>query len=263
MKPDYKNWFPKGLVVAIGAGFALFLLLFFLFGVLNLAGSEMARVALAIIFGSLALIFFVLLEWSISLRKAFSYDGKRQLAKHITEGVAQYVTLPQGGVGLDVGCGSGALTIAAAKKNPQATMVGLDRWGKEYGSYSKQLCEHNAKAEGVSNVKFVPGNALKLDYPDETFDAVTSNYVYHNISGKDKQALLLETLRTLKKGGIFAIHDIMSPRRYGDMHAFIDKLKSYGYEKVELIDTADGMFMDKEEAKKLMLDGSMLLVGKK
>ena len=57
------------------------------------------------------------------------------------------------------------------------------------------------------------------------FDAVTSNYVYHNITGADKQALLLETLRILKKGGTFAIHDLMSPGRYGDMQA---KAQGYG-----------------------------------
>ena len=59
-------------------------------------------------------------------------------------------------------------------------------------------------------MRFQKGDAVKLDFPDETFDLVTSNYVYHNIMGKDKQALLLETLRVLKKGGTFAIHDLMS-----------------------------------------------------
>ncbi|WP_034452752.1 methyltransferase domain-containing protein [Butyrivibrio sp. AE2032] len=58
-------------------------------------------------------------------------------------------------------------------------------------------------------------DACKLDFADETFDAVTSNYVYHNIPSKDRQAILLETLRTLKKGGTFAIHDIMSKAKYG------------------------------------------------
>ena len=38
-----------------------------------------------------------------------------------------------------------------------------------------------------------------------------------NITGADKQELLLETLRVLKKGGTFAIHDLMSKARYGDM----------------------------------------------
>ena len=116
---------------------------------------------------------------------------------------------------------------------------------------------------GVKNASFQRGNAVKLDFPDESFDAVTSNYVYHNITGADKQALLLETLRVLKKGGTFAIHDLMSPRRYGDMQAFVQKLRDMGYERVELIDTTDGSFMTPKEAKRLMLRGSTLLVGRK
>jgi methylase involved in ubiquinone/menaquinone biosynthesis len=155
------------------------------------------------------------------------------------------------------------LTIACAKRNPKAEIVGLDRWGKEYSNFSNMLCCKNAKAEGVSNVKFVKGDACKLDFSDETFDAVTSNYVYHNITGADKQKLLLETLRVLKKGGTFAIHDLMSKARYGDMEKFKQKLLDMGYEKVELIDTANGMFMTKKEAKYLQLCGSTLLVGKK
>ncbi len=80
-------------------------------------------------------------------------------------------------------------------------MVGIDRWGKEYASFSKSLCESNAGAEGVVNISFGQGDATKLGFDDETFDAVTSNYVYHNIPSRDRQAILLETMRTLKKGG--------------------------------------------------------------
>ena len=164
---------------------------------------------------------------------------------------------------LDVGCGSGALTIACAKRNPQGKMIGIDRWGKEYASFSLPLCEKNAAAEGVTNISFQRGNSVKLDFLDESFDAVTSNYVYHNITGEDKQALLLETLRVLKKGGTFAIHDLMSERRYGDMQVFVQKLREMGYERVELIDTTTGKFMTPKEAKRLMLHGSTLLVGRK
>ena len=67
----------------------------------------------------------------------------------------------------------------------------------------------------------------------------------------------------LKKGGTFALHDIFSKAKYGDMQAFVEKLKSMGYEKVELIDTADGMFMTKKEAAWMALSGSALLVGRK
>lgn len=97
-------------------------------------------------------------------------------------------------------------------------------------------------------MRFQKGDAVKLDFPDETFDLVISNYVYHNITGKNKQTLLLESLRVLKKGGSFVIHDLMSKARYGDMDAFVSKLKAMGYEEVRLIDTTDGKFMSCKEA---------------
>ena len=101
--------------------------------------------------------------------------------------------------------------------------------------------ENNAEVEDVTNTSFQKGDATKLDFADETFDAVTSNYVYHNITGANKQKLLKETLRVLKKGGVFAIHDLMEPIRYGNMVKFMKELKEEGYEEVQLIDTTNGM----------------------
>ena len=44
----------------------------------------------------------------------------------------------------DVGCGSGALTIACAKRNLEATMVGCDIWRGAYKAvFSKKRCEDN------------------------------------------------------------------------------------------------------------------------
>ena len=44
---------------------------------------------------------------------------------------------------------------------------------------------------------------------------------------------------------ILAIHDIMSKAKYGDMQAFVQKLKDMGYDEVKLVDTTSGMFMTK------------------
>ena len=164
---------------------------------------------------------------------------------------------------LDVGCGSGALTIACAKGNPACQALGVDLWRGVYASFSQRICEENAAAEGVTNVEFRPGDALKLDFPDESFDAVTSNYVYHNIPKISGQTMLEETLRVLKKGGVFAIHDIMERGKYGDMEAFAAKLKDEGYEEVKLLDTAKGMFMSQGEARFMCCSASKLLVGRK
>ena len=263
MKPDYKNWIPKGMLYSLIAGTLLSLVLLLILGVFGIGVSGKLRIALGMVSGIAFVICAKYTAWCVYAYRSFSYDGARKLSKQIIDGTAEHITLPEGGVGLDVGCGSGALTIACAKRNPQGKMVGIDRWGKEYASFSLPLCEQNAAAEGVKNASFRRGNAVKLNFPDESFDAVTSNYVYHNIAGKDKQALLLETLRVLKKGGTFAIHDLMSPRRYGDMQVFVQKLRDMGYARVELIDTTDGSFMTPKEAGRLMLRGSTLLVGRK
>ena len=263
MTVDYKNWVPKGMVAGFSAVSAVFFLMFAVLGCSPLLKDGTAKTVLFWVMLAFALFFCAVAIWTLWLYKVFSYKGKRQLSRQVVEAVASYVDIPEGGVGLDVGCGSGALAIACAKRNPKASLVGIDRWGKEYASYNKPLCERNAKAEGVSNVSFRQGNAVKLDFADETFDAVTSNYVYHNIPVKDRQALLLETLRTLKKGGVFAIHDIMTVRRYGDMEAFAASLRRSGYSEVRLIDITAGMFKSDLEATLLDLGGSRLLVGRK
>ena len=261
MKPDYKNWMPKGMIYTALGITALFLVLFIVFGLTGIVSGALKTV-LFIVFLVVTVIGVFVSLWMILMYRAFDYNGKRQMSRQIIEGVAEYVSLPDGGKCLDVGCGSGALAIAVAKHNPNASVLGIDRWGKEYASFNKPLCEQNAKAEGVKNASFQRGDATKLDFTDETFDAVCSNYVYHNIPG-DRQAYLLETLRTLKKGGTFAIHDIFSKSKYGDMQAFVKKLKDLGYEKVEVIDTTDGKFIKPFEAVWMELSGSALLVGKK
>ena len=126
------------------------------------------------------------------------------------------------------------------------------------------MCEKNADREGVgSRCTFQHGDANRLDFPDESFDAVVSNYVYHNIPGADKQELLLETLRVLKKGGVFALNDDMKPRLYGDMEAFAQKLRDMGYQEVRLIDTAQEVFGSRRRAALMMLGESRMLVGRK
>ncbi|MBR5366444.1 MAG: class I SAM-dependent methyltransferase [Clostridia bacterium] len=260
MKAEYKNWMPKGMILSFAA--AAVGCVAAAAAVALLVPAGLPKTVLVAVLALLGAFFCGVSVWSIFLYRAFSYNGRRQMSRQIIEEIAETVKLPDGGFGLDVGCGSGALAIACAKRNPRASFLGIDRWGKEYASFSQPLCERNAKAEGVKNVSFERGDATALAFPDGYFDAVTSNYVYHNIPG-DRQEYLLETLRTLKKGGTFALHDIFSKAKYGDMQAFVRKLKDMGFEDVRLIDTTDGKFMTKREAAWMGLSGSALLIGRK
>ena len=228
MKADYKNWMPKGMVASFIGGAAGSWIAALAAGSLMPEGT--GRQVVTAVSAASGALFTGVSIWSGMMYRAFDYNGKRQMSKQIIEGIAEYVDLPEGGSCLDVGCGSGALGIAIAKRNPEAQVTGIDRWGKEYASFNKPLCEENARAEGVENISFMKGDATHLEFPNETFDAVASNYVYH---------------------------------KYGDMQSFMKKLEEMGYEKVELIDTANGKWMSKGEAGWMGLSGSALLTGKK
>ena len=44
-------------------------------------------------------------------------------------------------------------------------MIGIDRWGKEYASFTLPLCEKNAAAEGVKNALFQARERRKAGFP--------------------------------------------------------------------------------------------------
>ena len=253
---DYGSWMSNPVFTMVGALLALAVVLAALsFLVFHLAW-------LGVIFAVAAVVFLALLVWITWIRKQYAFGGGGMMER-VHQVVLSHLDFDGEGTLLEVGCGSGALSIRAALLWPEAQVTGIDYWGAAYG-YGQAMCEKNAASEGVAaRCRFQRGDANKLDFPDESFDAVVSNYVYHNITGADKQKLLLETLRVLKKGGVFALNDEMKPRMYGDMEAFAQRLRDMGYQEVRLIDTAKEAFGSRRRAALMMLGDSRLLVGRK
>lgn len=138
---------------------------------------------------------------------------------------------------LDIGCGAAALTVRCAKAFPKAQITAMDYWGAEW-NYAKEQCERNAQIEGVADrISFQKGDAAKLDFPDETFDAAVSNFVFHEVrTAKDKRDVVREALRVVKKGGVFSFQDMFSQKAlYGDMEQFVRELKAEGISEVHYI----------------------------
>ena len=253
---DYGSWMSNPVFTMVGALLALAVVLAALsFLVFHLAW-------LGVIFAVAAVVFLALLVWITWIRKQYAFGGGGMMER-VHQVVLSHLDFDGEGTLLEVGCGSGALSIRAALLWPEAQVTGIDYWGAAYG-YGQAMCEKNAASEGVAaRCRFQRGDANKLDFPDESFDAVVSNYVYHNVVGADKRALLLETLRVLKKGGVFALNDDMKPRMYGDMEEFAEKLRKMGYQEVRIIDTAREAFGSHRRAALMMLGDSRMLAGRK
>ena len=253
---DYGNWMPLSVLGMAAGAFALMATLSFFFF------TAFYWPPTGAIFAVTAAVMLALLLWFTWIRRRYAFEGGGMM-EQVHQIVLSHLDFDGQGQLLDVGCGSGALSIRAALTWRAAQVVGIDYWGYAYG-YGQAMCEKNAESEGVAaQCRFQHGDANRLDFPDESFDAVVSNYVYHNVMGADKQALLLETLRVLKKGGVFALNDDMKPKMYGDMDAFVQKLRDMGYEDVRLIDTATEVFGSRRRAGMMMLGDSRMLVGRK
>ena len=253
---DYGSWMSNPVFYMVGGLLALSVVL------AALSVWAFHLLWLGIVFGIVAVALLALLCWCGWIRKQYAFGGGGMMER-VHQVVLSHLDFDGKGTLLEVGCGSGALSIRAALTWPAAQVTGIDYWGVAYG-YGQAMCEKNAASEGVAaRCRFQHGDANKLDFPDESFDAVVSNYVYHNVMGSDKRALLRETLRVLKKGGVFALNDDMKPRMYGDMESFAQELRDMGYQDVRLIDTAREAFGSKRRAALMMLGESKMLVGRK
>lgn len=120
---------------------------------------------------------------------------------------------------LDLGCGSGRDVYALAQLvGEHGSVVGVDMTQEQLDvAIRHQEYHRNAFGYAKSNVEFKLGyieNLNELGLEDESFDVVVSNCVI-NLS-PDKDAVLKEVFRLLKKGGEFYFSDIYSNRRVPD-----------------------------------------------
>ena len=101
---------------------------------------------------------------------------------------------------LDLGTGTGALAIDAARRWPAASIIGIDI-ARGMLSVARQNAA-TAIASASERPRWLRGDAERLPVADESVDLVVSSFVLQLVP--DRQQALAEIVRVLRPGGRFA-----------------------------------------------------------
>jgi FkbM family methyltransferase len=107
---------------------------------------------------------------------------------------------------LDVGCGTGTLAIAAARRAGQGVVHGVDPSPELVARARKK-----ARRAGVE-VAFTVASGEELPLADASFDVVLSTLVFHHLSHDALRASVAQIRRVLKPGGRLLAVDIGGPQ---------------------------------------------------
>jgi demethylmenaquinone methyltransferase / 2-methoxy-6-polyprenyl-1,4-benzoquinol methylase len=106
---------------------------------------------------------------------------------------------------LDLCCGTGDLALALARRGAEVTGVDFSPAMLEIAEARRQ---RNFKSQ-ISNLKFMPGDALQIPFPDASFDIVTVGYGLRNLTSWEKG--LAEMRRVAKPGARLVVLDFGKP----------------------------------------------------
>jgi len=105
---------------------------------------------------------------------------------------------------LDVGCGEGRHSIAAAR-------MGFWAIGVDYEPLALDRARRFAREEGIENVRYRRGNVFDLPFRAGVFDIVLDYGCLHHQRKADWPAYRASILRVLKPGGFYVL-SVFSPR---------------------------------------------------
>jgi len=137
----------------------------------------------------------------------FKYDGRW---KTVAEDLAEHYNLKAGDSVLDVGCGKGYLLYDLTQVVPGLKVSGVD--------ISKYAID-NAKEEIKPYVEVA--DAVKLPYPDDSFDLIISLNTLHNLYVQDLKKAVQEIERVGKKDKYVVVEAYRNEREKFNMMCWV------------------------------------------
>jgi demethylmenaquinone methyltransferase / 2-methoxy-6-polyprenyl-1,4-benzoquinol methylase len=106
---------------------------------------------------------------------------------------------------LDVGCGTGDVSIEILRQVPDSSVSGIDRSEKMV-----EIGRAKARDAGLENsISLDIGDVLDLAFPDNYFDGAITSFCIRNVT--DRRRGLTEICRVVRPGGLFVILELTEP----------------------------------------------------
>lgn len=143
----------------------------------------------------------------LSEASARRYDHQVEILFSGTAGAMRRLILPvlkhhtRGqGHWLELGCGTGSATRSVLETFPTTKVTAMDL----SAPYLKIAQEHLRR---YSNVGFLQADVTDLDFKNDTFDAVYSVFMLHELPKAERESMLREAYRVLRPGGVMVVAD--------------------------------------------------------
>ena len=137
------------------------------------------------------------------LNHVLSCNVDRLWWKRTARTFADILSRPEAQV-LDLCCGTGDMTLALRRQagKSSARILGAD--------FSHAMLQRASQKAASNALRWIEADALRLPFPDNHFDLITSAFGFRNLANYD--AGLQEIMRVLRPGGEFGILDFGEPR---------------------------------------------------
>ncbi len=140
--------------------------------------------------------------------QAAAYDDFRKRLLHGREELFQRITLPEGGVWVDLGGGTGANLEFIAERVPQLGRA----YVVDLASSLLKVASERFQKNGWQHVEAVAADATQWQPPDGPADVVTFSYSLTMIP--DWFAAIENAMRMLKPGGVIGVVDFYVARKH-------------------------------------------------
>ena len=108
---------------------------------------------------------------------------------------------------LDVGCGSGRLSIALGRARPRLTFTGLDNFSADYiHGHGAENTERNFRLAGIADRATIrPGDMREMPFEPGSFQGAMSSAAIDHLEAEGIRKTLREIHRVVEPGGQFLL----------------------------------------------------------